>query len=182
MKVIVSGWLLVCLLCLAHEVQAHGGGVLQVSNAPVGECLVSVWLAPATPRANKPLHVTVGLADAASQEPVLDGLVQVEIVEANSGQQVTVLPATTAQSVNRLFYEADIPPIAVGQYEVRVTPTCQGATGTVRFAVEVRPSTNPIFVALPLIIGGLLVGVWLVRQWRGRDTAVSPVKRREIEH
>ncbi|MBL1131011.1 MAG: hypothetical protein HND44_21460, partial [Chloroflexi bacterium] len=61
----------IVLLLLVEEVGAHGGGALQIANAPVGACLASVWLAPSSPRANKTLHVTVGLADAASGAPVL---------------------------------------------------------------------------------------------------------------
>ncbi|NJN53904.1 MAG: hypothetical protein HC804_03595 [Anaerolineae bacterium] len=91
-------------LWLVDGVQAHGGGALQIANAPVGECLVSVWLAPTVPRANKPLHVTVGLAEATNQAPILDGEVQVMIREVASGEQVSAAPATTAQSVKSALF------------------------------------------------------------------------------
>ncbi|MBX3055745.1 MAG: hypothetical protein KF770_04660 [Anaerolineae bacterium] len=159
------------------EVAAHGGGALQIANAPVGACLASVWLAPSTPRANKTLHVTVGLADAASGAPVLDGTVLVAVADAASGRQVAAAPATTAQSVNRLFYEADLPAQMPGDYLFTVTTTCQGVTEVLTFVAAVRPSTNPLFIALPLAAGGLLVAVWLWRQWQ-RGPAPKPVHRR----
>lgn len=156
------------LLGHVGDVWAHGGGALQITNAPVGDCLTSVWLAPSTPRANKTLHVTVGLAEAAGGAPVLDGTVLVEIADAATGERLAAAPATTARSVNRLFYEADLPAQTVGQYRFTVTATCQGVKEAMTFVAEVRPSTNPLFIALPLIIGGLLTGVWLWRQWQGR--------------
>ncbi|NJN53905.1 MAG: hypothetical protein HC804_03600 [Anaerolineae bacterium] len=66
----------------------------------------------------------------------------------------------------------------MGQYQVTVTPTCRGVTQAVSFEVEIRPSTNPLFIALPLVAGGLLVGVWLYRQWTSQQTANHPVKKR----
>lgn len=167
----------VVLLLLVEEVGAHGGGALQIANAPVGACLASVWLAPSTPRANKALHVTVGLADAASGAPVLDGTVLVAVADVASGRQVAAAPATTAQSVNRLFYEADLPAQMPGDYLFAVTTTCQGVTEVLTFVAAVRPSSNPLFIALPLAAGGLLVAVWLWRQWQ-RGPAPKPVHRR----
>lgn len=169
--------LLVVLWLPIANVAAHGGGALQIANAPVGTCLASVWLAPATPRANKTLHVTVGLADSASSTPVLDGAVQVVITSAENGRQVAAGPATTAQSVNRLFYEADLPAQPPGDYRFMVTSTCQGVTETLTFVTAVRPSTNPLFIGLPLAIGGLLAAAWLWRQWR-REPGPKPVHRR----
>ncbi len=158
------------------EVAAHGGGALQIANAPVGACLASVWLAPSTPRANKTLHVTVGLAEAASGAPVLNGTVLVAVADVADGRQVAAAPATTAQSVNRLFYEADLPAQPPGDYRFAVTTTCQGVTEVLTFVAVVRPSTNPLFIALPLSIGGLLVATWLWRQWQ-RDPMPKSVRR-----
>ncbi|HRQ41812.1 MAG TPA: hypothetical protein PLD25_28145 [Chloroflexota bacterium] len=168
---------LVGLLWPVAGVWAHGGGVLQIANTPVGTCLASVWLAPSTPRANKTLHVTVGLADAASGVAVLDGTVLVAITDVASGQRVAAAPATTAQSVNRLFYEADLPSLTVGEYLFTLTTTCQGATDELTFVAEIRPSTNPLFIALPLLVGGLLVGIWLYRQWQGQGGGRQPVRK-----
>lgn len=169
-------FLLSVLFLSVAEVGAHGGGALQIANAPVGACLASVWLAPSTPRANKTLHVTVGLADAASGAPVLDGTVLVAVADVASERQVAAAQATTAQSVNRLFYEADLPAQIPGDYLFTVTATCQGVTEVLTFVAAVRPSTNPLFIALPLAAGGLLVAVWLWRQWR-RDPSPKPVRK-----
>jgi hypothetical protein len=142
--------------------------VLQIANAPVGDCLASVWLAPSPPRANKTLHVTVGLAEVAGGAPVLDGTVLVEITDTATGKQVAAAPATTEQSVNRLFYEADLAAQPAGQYQFMVTMTCQGVTEELTFVAVVQPATNPLFIAAPLALGGLLVAVWLWRQWQGQ--------------
>ncbi len=169
--------LLVVMWSPASLVWAHGGGALQIANAPVGDCLVSVWLAPATPRANKTLHVTVGLAEAVDGAPVLDGMVLVEVMDAASGTQVAAAPATAEQSVNRLFYEADLATQPAGEYQFTVTATCQGITEELTFVVAVRPSTNPLFIALPLVAGGFLVAVWLWRQWRRGNTVQKPMRK-----
>jgi hypothetical protein len=152
---------------------AHGGGTLQVSNAPVGDCQVSVWSAPPNARANSPLHVTVGVAEVANGAPVLDALVQVAVREAVGGTAVSQTIATTEQSVNKLFYEADIPSLNPGSYTFAITTTCQEVTETVSFVVEVRPSTNPLFLAFPLLAGGLLFAVLLYRSWKKENENVK---------
>ena len=89
--------------------------------------------------------------------------------------------ATTAQSVNKLFYEADIPAQPPGTYKVTVETTCQGQMGMVDFSLDIRPSMVPLWVILPLAGGGLLLGWLLLRAWRRRDeTAVTPPKKTSV--
>ncbi len=159
-------------------VTAHGGGTLQINNAPVGQCLVSVWSAPPTAQAHTPVHITAGVAAAADGTPILDADVWVTVTEGSSGTAVAQAAATTEQSVNRLFYEADIPPLPAGAYQFVVTTGCQGVTEAISFEVLVRPSTNPLFIAVPLAGGGLLLLIVMYRRWRRQNTAVEPVRNR----
>ena len=59
-----SVFLFLLIICLLpwNTVLAHGGGELQISNAPVGDYQVSVWNNPPTARAGQTIHVTVGIA------------------------------------------------------------------------------------------------------------------------
>ena len=157
-----------CVLLLGllpvSAVLAHGGGELQVANAPIAAYQVSVWTNPPTARANQPIHVTVGVATAVSGEPVLDAVVEVSILNA-SGEAVSTAAATTEQSANRLFFEADLAGIPVGAYEVSVEVAGSEGSGMLTFPLEVRPSSIWPW------LGGALVGlgaIWLViRYWRG---------------
>jgi hypothetical protein len=137
---------------------AHGGGTLQIMNAPIADAYrVSVWSAPATIRAHDDIHITVGVADLVAGAPVLDTAVQVEIYQAATGNLITSAAATTEQSVNRLFYEADMAGLPQGDYDVVVTVTGEAGGGAVDFALEIRPYLN-----LPLIVGvGFVVVLFL---------------------
>ncbi|MEZ4592167.1 MAG: hypothetical protein R3D55_13645 [Chloroflexota bacterium] len=170
-------WLIVlmvlgCLLPIS-AVWAHGGGELLVGNAPIGSYLVSVWVNPPTVQTGQVIHVTVGIAAEGTGEPVLDAVVDVQIVDA-AGQTVATAVATTEQSVNRLFYEADLSTLPVGVYEMQVMVAGRAGSGDVAFALPVTPR-----LVWPWVVGALLVVVlmvWLVRGWRRMDTA--PVRRR----
>lgn len=169
----------VVLLGQQRPLLAHGGGTLQITNAPVGECLISVWSAPPQAKANTPLHITVGAAQAADGEPVLDAEMWVQVLSESSEEPIAAQAATTEQSVNRLFYEADLPELAVGTYQIEVSTRCRGTEGAVSFLVTVRPSVNPLYIAVPLGLGGLLVAVLLFRGWHKRETAVVPKRKRK---
>lgn len=140
------------------SVSAHGGGTLQIVNALIAEAYqVSVWSAPTTIRAQNDIHITVGVADLVDGSPVLDTAVQVDIYEAATGNLITAAAATTEQSVNRLFYEADMPGLPQGNYDVSVTVAGEEGSGSVAFALQIRPSLN-----LPLIVGaGIVVILFL---------------------
>lgn len=173
---------LLLLLCLwaghVGPAGAHGGGKLQVNQAPVGSCRVSVWSAPSAPRANTPLHVTVGVAQAVDGAPVLDALVQVQVVDTAGNQPVAQATATTGQSANKLFYEADLPALRPGPYTFAVTTSCGEATATVSFPVEIRPAVNPLFIALPLVAGALLAAAGLYHKWQKQGQTAVPLSRK----
>ena len=154
--------LLLCLLPLPR-VLAHGGGELMVGNAPIGSYLVSVWVNPPAVQAGQVIHVTVGIAAENTGEPVLDANVAVQIVD-EAGVTVATAVATTEQSINRLFYEADLATLPTGNYEMQVLVTDSAGTGDVAFALEVVPRT--IWSWLVGAAVGLTVIGLVVRSWR----------------
>lgn len=187
---IISRWrffalfMLLFVLLPLPVVLAHGGGELQVGNAPIGSYLVSVWVNPPTAQAGQPIHVTVGIAKESTGEPVLDATVDVLIV-TDQGVTVKTAVATTEQSINRLFYEADLADVPTGEYEMQLVVTGQAGRGDLAFPLVVVPRSIWPWV------GGILVGVlmlgFVVRGWRRgavgavprRGTAVS--RRRSVD-
>lgn len=158
---------------------AHGGGKLQISNQPIGDCLVSVWSAPPQARANRAVHITVGVSDKVENAPILDATVDITLVDAQRNTAVVQTSATTAQSANRLFYEADIATVPIGSYYSQINVACHGQQNMVQFAFEVKPATNPLFTIAPLTIAAIAGSFLFYRSWQGRTTAVdTPPKRR----
>jgi hypothetical protein len=161
------GWLTMLLFLLAllplRMVLAHGGGELEVGNAPIGSYLVSIWVNPPTVQAGQVIHVTVGIAQESTGEPVLDAGVDVLILD-DQEEVVATAVATTEQSINRLFYEADLDVLPTGAYAMQVTVTGSGGRGDLAFPLEVMPRS-----ILPWVGGGLvgllLIGL-IVRGWR----------------
>ncbi len=146
-----------------QSVLAHGGGALQISNAPVGQYQVSVWTNPPTARAGQTIHVTVGVARISNGEPVLGTAVAVTILN-QADEPVVTAAATTEQSINRLFYEADLDGVPSGMYEMQVEVAGSEGSGQLSFPLPVE--TVPIW---PWLVGAVSVGgiFWLVlRYWR----------------
>jgi hypothetical protein len=176
---IISRWrffalfgLLFVLLPLS-VVLAHGGGELQVGNAPIGSYLVSVWVNPPTAQAGQPIHVTVGIAKESTGEPVLDATVDVLIV-TDQGVTVKTAVATTEQSINRLFYEADLADVPTGEYEMQLVVTGQAGSGNLAFPLVVVPRS--IWPWVGGVLAGVIVLGLIVRGWR--RGAVGQVPRR----
>lgn len=172
-------FLLLLMLCLLPlpTVQAHGGGELQIGNAPVGNYLVSIWVNPPTARAGEAIHVTVGIAQASTGEPVLDAAVDVLILDGQ-GEPVAAAAATTEQSVNRLFYEADLEDVRSGEYEMQITVTGRDGRGDLSFPLAVEPrSVWPWLggAAAAVVVIGLIV-----RRWRKRGTVAEPRRRTAV--
>ena len=141
------------IIFVSQPLFAHGGGTLQIVNAPVADAYqVSVWSAPVTVRAQDDIHITVGVGTIEDASPVLDATVQVEIYEFESSESLASEPATTEQSVNRLFYEADFTGLPQGDYDIVVTIDGVDGSGSVAFELNIRPYLN-----LPLMIGGAVV-------------------------
>lgn len=186
----VSIWIGVALgtlLLAVTPVWAHGGGTLKIANEPIGAYQVSVWTAPAVPRGGDPLHVTVGVARRNDGRPVLDTAVQVEAFIADGNQLLGSAAATTEQSVNKLFYEADLPAFDVGTVKIVVTVMGEGGEGTVTFDQEIRPHFNTTLIISLLAGGALLAGLTWIRSWkkrqggRGNGRVARPARRHQPE-
>lgn len=177
-----SRFILFCLLFLLllplRAALAHGGGELRVANAPVGSYLVSIWTNPPQARAGQPIHTTVGVAWANDGSPALDVEVLLTLTDSE-GEMVAVAEATTEQSINRLFYEADMADVPVGEYVLTVVVNGRSGNGDLAFPLSVAAPT-----LWPWLVGGLASAavIWLVvRAWRNgvvvgdarRQTAVS---------
>lgn len=155
---------------------AHGGGALQIGNAPIADYLVSVWTNPPTARAGQTIHVTVGVALADNGEPMLEATVLTTIRDA-AGQVVSSAAATTEQSVNRLFYEADLGGVPAGEYELVVEVSGPAGGGPVSVPLEVTPVS-----IWPWVVGVAAAGVfvWVVLSWRKREKVGQPVRRTAV--
>lgn len=162
------------LLLLTGRVMAHGGGELQLSNAPVEACQASVWLNPPQPATNDILHVTVGISDE-TQAPVLDSTIGIEVVQTDDIVQTA--QATSEQSVNRLFYEADLEPLSAGVYEVVLQLQSPNCEGDLSFPVEVNRSSNLTLYLLGIGLLGIGVFVWQRRRRGGGRVRPLPPSR-----
>ncbi|MBK8988537.1 MAG: hypothetical protein IPM39_21115 [Chloroflexi bacterium] len=107
--------------------------------------------------AGKKLHFTVAVVSAADNQMVLDADVLMVVL----AEETVVLsgPATTAQSLNKLFYEADFDAPAIGDYQVEAQVSGAAGAGAVSFDLTVQPArqNNLLFVGLAglLLVSGL---------------------------
>ena len=146
-------------------IAAHGGGDLIARSVPVGPYFASVWVNPPDPRALEPIHFTVGLASADDGSPVLDADIQVTMRDQSSGKTAVIAPATTEQSVNKLFYETDLEVPAAGVYETEFRIRGAEGEGTVSLLVEVQTSSSVNWLVIGFAGLGLVV---VLGWWRSR--------------
>ena len=136
---------------------AHGGGLIHVAGEPAGDYRVTVWVAPNEVEAGKTLHFTVAVVESENNDMILDADVGIDVFAAGSTTPVLSGPATTEQSVNKLFYEADFPQAPEsGVYTVVTTVNGRLGTGDVSFDFEILPA-KPTINWLVIGIGGLVV-------------------------
>lgn len=168
--------LLALLMLTGQTAVAHGGGALQIGNAPIADYLVSVWTNPPTARAGQTIHVTVGVALAEDGAPMLEAEVLATILDA-AGQPLSSAAATTEQSVNRLFYEADLAGVPAGEYELVVAVSGPAGSGPVSVPLVV----NPVSI-WPWVVGvaAVVVFVWVVLGWRKKGKVRQPVRRTAV--
>lgn len=176
--------LLACGLLLVARAHAHGGGELVVRLAPAGPYSVSVWVNPPQPRVDAPVHFTVGVASQADGTPMLDAVVDVELRGVDDATAVYTAPATTDQSVNKLFYETDMDITAPGIYAATARVEGPDGGGDVTFTVDVGEGGSPNWLALGLAGLAIVLGIGLWRSARQRElargkgaTAVAPRSR-----
>jgi len=177
--------LLALLLLPLSPVLAHGGGQLYVINAPVGGYLVSVSTAPVPLQIDAPIHVTVSIAAASDQTPVLDGVVEVTLADED-GRVLAIAPATTEQAVNKLFYETDFPGVSAGDYHIMVAVSGDQGEGTVEFWVTIEPAFPVNWVLGGLVALLLVAGFFWFRTWQrrpqNRRLSRPPRRRRPVPH
>lgn len=153
-------WVIILLGVMTTAVMpalAHGGGLIHVAGEPAGDYRVTVWVAPNEVETGKTLHFTVAVVEAENNDMILDADVGIDVFAADSGELVLSGPATTEQSVNKLFYEADFPESPeTGIYTVVTTVNGRYGTGDVSFDFEVIPAKTTINWLL-IGIGGLVI-------------------------
>jgi hypothetical protein len=162
LKRLACSFFLAAILIIGPSlVSAHGGGDLIARSVAVGPYLASVWVNPPDPRAQETIHFTVGLAAANDKSPVLDAGILVTMRYPENGEVAATAPATTEQSINRLFYETDIVVPTEGNYEVQFQINGKDGSGTVDLLLEVKPSSRVNW----LLFGLLGLGLVLVLGW-----------------
>lgn len=157
-------WWLVGLLALIglavgiRPLLAHGGGEIKIGRGPVGPYKLTVWMNPPQARPGETIHITVG-ALAEDDSPLLDAMMVVQMKNAASGNVVITESATTEQSTNKLFYEADFPAPDEGLYEISVSMTRGDVSGQVAFQTEVQARRSINWLVIGLVgIGIILAG------------------------
>ncbi len=176
-KMVWAFWLGLALVLWAvapPAVWAHGGGVVRVAGEVAGPYRLTVWVAPNTIEAGNKLHFTVAVVQPEGSEPVLDAEVWVDVLVDGTDTAVLSGPATTAQAVNKLFYEVDFQaPADTGRYQVRTHVSGAEGEGTVTFDLTVAPARPNLLLYIGL--GGVLLvtalGIFFAR--RGEKAATA---------
>ena len=159
---------LLTLLVQGLSVLAHGGGDLVAGPVQAGPYILSVWVNPPQPRSEEALHFTVGVASPENNAAVLDARVQVTMQLLEGDSAPISAPATTDQSINKLFYETDLDLVEPGRYLTVVEVTGPEGEGELSLELDVQPPSPFSWFWLGLVgIGLVLVLGWL-RSRRGR--------------
>ena len=159
--------LFACLFLLfVSQLRAHGGGDLVAGPIAVGPYTVSVWLNPPDPWATEPIHFTVGVAAPGDGRPVLDAQILVDMIALSDQSLVASAPATTENSVNKLFYETDLEVMEAGTYETVFHISGPEGEGVLKVEIDVRsPSkVNWLFLGLAGLVIILILGWWRSRR------------------
>lgn len=144
-------------------VAAHGGGEIQLAFVPVGPYKMTLWLNPPQPQAQQTMHITVGLATPPDDAPMLDAQVEIVVADAANGRVVLTTAATTAASINKLFYETDFTLPDSGSYRVIARVSGPDGSGSAEFAMTVAPASNTNWLLIGLGGLGLLFLLALLR-------------------
>lgn len=144
---------------------AHGGGALIINARDAGPYRISVWVNPPEPQINEPVHFTVGLSSPVDNAPILDADVSIEMKAKGPGRSDYFSPATTEQSVNKLFYEADLEIQEAGTYETVVTINGPAGYGEIRFETILGEKSKINWLIWGLLGLGLVLifGLWRSR-------------------
>jgi hypothetical protein len=163
----------ISLLFQRLSVLAHGGGDLVAGPVQAGPYVVSVWVNPPQPRSEEPLHFTVGVAKAENKAAVLDAQVWVTMQLLESEVAPIAAPATTDQSINKLFYETDLDLQEPGRYLTTIEITGSEGQGELSLELDVKPPSPFNWFLIGLAgIGLVLVFGWL-RSRRSREDGIE---------
>lgn len=162
--------ILACLFLLVGYlgIFAHGGGELIIRSEDIGPYRISVWVNPPEPSVDIPVHYTVGLASPQDNTPILNANVDIQMQGVDDQSRVYSSKATTDQSINKLFYEADLVIKEAGLFDTEITVFGPQGEGEISFTTEVsEPSrTNWLiwgFVGLGVV---LLFGILRTRRMK----------------
>lgn len=111
------------------------------------------------------MHITVALADVEDMSAVLDASVMVEVWSRQTGEQMLVTPATTEQSANKLYYEADFILAETGPVEVRLLLEGTEGQGEASFNTELGTAQLNWWLWVAIIAIALAAAVVLGRSW-----------------
>ena len=137
------------------------GGDLVAGPVQAGPYILSVWVNPPQPRAEEPLHFTVGVAAPENNAAVLDARVLVTMQLLESNLPPISAPATTEQSINKLFYETDLDLVEPGRYLTVIEVA--GPEGEGELSLELDVQTPSPFNWFWLGLAG--IGLVLVLGW-----------------
>lgn len=127
--------------------RAHGGGTAQLTNEDIGPYWISVWTSPEPVREGT-LHVTVSVAEPGEEgerqagPPVLDATVDLLLIPPEGTMDAVSAEATTEQSANKLFYEADMQLPAAGEWRAHIDVQGEEGSGQAAFDLAVQPVQN----------------------------------------
>ncbi len=147
------------LFLAASGAEAHGGGTPRLTNEDIGPYWISVWTAPQPVREGQ-LHITVAVAEpgeVAGQQggpPVLGATVELTVSPRAGGLSDVRAMATSEQSANRLFYEADMIVPVAGEWLVLVQVTGPQGSGEAQFPLTVEQARSASWLWLGAV--GLL--------------------------
>ncbi len=131
----------------ASTARAHGGGTAQLTNEDIGPYWISVWTSPDPVREGR-LHVTVSVAEPGEAgerqagPPVLDATVNLLLIPPEGTMDAISAEATTEQSTNKLFYEADMQLPIDGEWLVQIDVQGEEGSGQAAFDLAVQPAQN----------------------------------------
>lgn len=141
------------------------GGTL-VFRKPAGPFIVTAFSSPAPVRVGA-ADLSVMLQKAADRSTVLDARVAVHLLKSDGGKIVEiVVPATRAQSANKLLYAARATLPSAGQWRLDVLATALNESVTASGVLAVLPLQPPLMKYWPWIaIAPLALLLFLMNQW-----------------
>jgi hypothetical protein len=155
---------------LAPPLLLADGGKVQVSQAPAGPFLVTVFTSP-IPLRTGGIDVSVLLQDRTTKAPIQNARVTVTAEPVGHEGQTGTFPATRAQATNKLFLAAEFPIHTAGTWRFTVNARDDRGEGSVSFQANVsraglldRGVWVWILIAIPVV-----VVLWLLTRSDRRD-------------